>query len=54
MRLIDECTVIDAFMHARDYVSDGTGDDIHVYEEIWQSKDTRHYSLGVVPVLIDE
>jgi len=35
MRLIDENTVLDAFNYAKDYVSDGTGDEIHVYEEVY-------------------
>jgi len=54
MRLIDEYSVIEAFKIARDHVADGSGDDLHVYEEIWQSKDIKHYSLGITPVLIDE
>lgn len=48
-RLIDECTVLDAFTFAKEYV---TGDKVHLYEEIYQSKDTRHYSLGIEPILL--
>lgn len=54
MRLIDENSVIEAFNQAKDYVSDGSGDNIHDYEEIWQSKDIKHYSLGITPILLDE
>lgn len=54
MRLIDEESVIDAFYSASDYVFDGSGDNIHSYEEIWQSKDIKHYSLGITPILLDE
>jgi hypothetical protein len=35
MRLIDEKSVVEAFNLAKDYVSDGSGDNIHDYEEIW-------------------
>jgi hypothetical protein len=34
-RLIDENSVIEAFNLAKDYVSDGSGDNINDYEEIW-------------------
>jgi hypothetical protein len=54
MRLIDENSVIDAFNTAKDYVNDGSGDDLHVYEEIWNSKDTKYYSLGITPKLIND
>ena len=54
MRLIDEKSVVEAFNLAKDYVSDGSGDNIHDYEEIWQSRDTKHYSLGITPILLDE
>ncbi len=54
MRLIDEYSVSDAFNLAKDYVSDGSGENIHDYEEIWQSKDIKHYSLGITPILLDE